>query len=447
MTSTGAGPGELIDARALASASTVEGLAARADELVRSMEDPTALLAKPCSSMREAPEVLACFGLLLGGLAPLPQMTVLDFGAGSCWTSHFLTQLGCRVVAMDVSAAMLELGQRRFAEHPVFGERPTPSFSLFDGRRMALDDATVDRILCFDALHHVPNPEDVVAEMGRVLRPGGIAGFSEPGPYHSRDEQSQHEMRRYGVPEFDLVLEDVWRWAQAAGFDRLSVAVFTPSPQWVPFDTFAALVADGHPDGPRHERPAGRGGLWATTLQTGMRRARRLAAELRHVDRARAGLGHLAFVRAILGNRRMFLLHREGEEITDSREVTGLAADLEVSDVVLARGPVLTTVRGVCTVRNVGRNRWLASSAGLGAVLLGLRVGRGPHPAADHGRVALPGDGVGPGESLEVAFSTDLPTPSPGEEPVRLELDLVSEGIIWFAEVHGRPTEIRVDPS
>jgi hypothetical protein len=93
----------------------------------------------------------------------------------------------------------------------------------------------------------------------------------------------------------------------------------------------------------------------------------------------------------------------------------------------------------------VGRNRWLSSSSGLGAVLLGLRVGRGPHPASDHGRVALPGSGLGPGGEVEVPFSTDVPTPRPGEEPVRLELDLVSEGIIWFAEVHGRPVEILVE--
>jgi len=438
------GSDELIDARALAAASTVEGLAARADELVRSMEDPTALLAKPCSSLREAPDLLACFGMLLGGLAPLPGMDVLDFGAGSCWTTHFLTQLGCRVVAVDVSSAMLELGERRFAQQPVFGERPKPSFLPFDGRHIALDDATVDRVLCFDALHHVPNPADVIAEMGRVLRPGGVAGFSEPGPYHSRDAQSQHEMRRYGVPEFDLVLEDVWGWAAGSGFDRLSVAIFTPAPEWVPFDAFAAFLGED-PAGATVPFRSIRMPRTAAKLQSRLQRVRRVAGELRHVDRARATLRQVEHVRGTLRNRRMFLLHRAGTETPDSREVTGLAADLVVSDVEVVHGARTTTVRGVCAIRNTGRNRWLGSSAGLGAVLLGLRVGRGPEPAADHGRVPLPGDGVAPGGAVEVRFSTKVPTPLPGEGPVRLELDLVSEGIIWFAEVHGRPVEISVD--
>src|SRR5580700_9953491 len=138
------------------------------------MEDPSALLAKPVSSMREAPDLLSCFGMLLSGLAPLPGMTVLDFGAGSCWTSHFLTQLGCRVIAMDISEAMLELGRRRYAEQPVYGSQPTPEFLVFDGHRMQLEDESVDRVLCFDALHHVANMPVVLAEMARVLRPGGV---------------------------------------------------------------------------------------------------------------------------------------------------------------------------------------------------------------------------------------------------------------------------------
>ncbi len=144
----------------------------------------------------------------------------------------------------------------------------------------------------------------------------------------------------------------------------------------------------------------------------------------------------------------MFLLHKAGTEVTDSREVSGLAADLGLEDLEIVVGDGVTTVRGTCRIRNTGRNRWLASSAGQGAVLLGLRLGRGAHPAADHGRVALPGDtGVEPGATLRARFSTEVPMPGPGDEPLRLELDLVSEGIIWFAEVSGHPVEIPVPPA
>ncbi|MGH9919065.1 MAG: hypothetical protein ACRD6W_09390, partial [Nitrososphaerales archaeon] len=273
-----------------------------------------------------------------------------------------------------------------------------------------------------------------------VLRPGGVAGFSEPGPHHSRDPQSQHEMRRYGVPELDLVLEEIWRAAAAAGFAELSVGIFTPTPQWVPFDRFNSFLGlrEGSSSKSAPARP----------LPRYLGRAARLFREFRSPEAARASLSHVEFVRTISENRRMFLMRKEGSEVTDSREASGLAAELRFDDVRVSSRGELTHVTGACHIRNAGRNRWLASSAGQGAVLLGLRLGRGEHPAADHGRVALPGDvPVEPGEEVVLSFSTDVPTPQPGEDPLRLEIDLVSEGITWFANVRGRPFEIDIEPS
>jgi SAM-dependent methyltransferase len=451
----------------------VEELAARADELVRSMQDPSALLAKPCGSLREAPDLLSCFGLLLSGLAPLPGMTVLDFGAGSCWTSHFLTQMGCRVVAMDISEAMIDLGRRRYKEHPVFGTQPAPEFNVFDGHRMELDDSSVDRILCFDALHHVANMRDVLFEMARVLRPGGLAGFSEPGPNHSKDAQSQHEMRRYGVPERDLVLEDVWAWARDAGFEDLSVAVFAPSPQWVSLEVFDAFLApsdnasaaDG---GSSRVGVGGRGSAPTVASRLGNRavhafrprgharidqallpiqRLSRLAVELNSPQSAKAALAQVANVRSQLFNRRMFIMRKEGEELPDSREASGLQAKLEIEALRVETGPETSRVTAVCTITNTGRNRWLPSSAGIGAVLLGMRTRHGRRPSADHGRVQLPGDRMlAPGERVVVNLDTEIDTPGVRSDPVWLELDLVSEGISWFAEVHGHPVDIALPP-
>lgn len=46
--------------------------------------------------------------------------------------------------------------------------------------RIALDAGSVDLITCFGVLHHVPNVSAVLAEMGRVLAPGGILLLREP---------------------------------------------------------------------------------------------------------------------------------------------------------------------------------------------------------------------------------------------------------------------------
>ncbi|MFZ0667202.1 MAG: class I SAM-dependent methyltransferase [Acidimicrobiales bacterium] len=449
----------LIDAKALLASTSIEELSARADELVRSMVDPSALLARPVGSFREAPDLLACFGLLLSGLAPMPGMTVLDFGAGTCWTSYFLTQMGCRVIAMDISEAMLDLGRRRFKEHPVFGTQPEPSFSVFDGHKMDLEDESVDRILCFDALHHVANMPEVICEMGRVLRPGGVAGFSEPGPNHSKDAQSQNEMRRYGVPELDLVIEEVWSAASAAGFADLSVALFAPAPQWVSLQTFDDFLQTSPPaETPGHRplsmRVANRAvrvlhprHSKADPVLLRLQRLFRLAAELQNPASARAALAEVSHIRVQLHNRRMFLMRKAGEEFPDSRQAAGLRGDVKIEGLQVETGPVTTRISGTAIVTNTGQNRWLPSNADRGAVLLGLRLRHGKHPSDDHGRVWFPGDSmVNPGDTVVLPFSTEVDTPPAGSDPVVLELDLVSEGMCWFAEVAGRPIDVPVPP-
>lgn len=446
--------GATIDAAALAASLTNEELAAKADELVLSMGDPTALLAKPCSTLIEAPEVLTCFGMLLGALAPLPGMTVLDFGAGSCWTSHYLAQLGCRVIAMDLSKAMLDLGRRRFESHPVFGDRPEPTFVAFDGEHMELQDQSVDRILCFDALHHVANPSQVIAEMARVLRPGGSAGFHEAGPRHSLSAQAQHEMRRYGVPELDIVLEDIWSFAQSAGFAELSVGIFSPVPIWVNLEEFSSFLGESGQTDAESRRGRTHRSL-ATIAQWASSRSERLARKvgfalqaILDAQRISASRSYLSFMTAVLENRRMFIMRMPGVERSDSREASGLSCEITLQDVHISRNNGATGVSGTCRIKNTGRNYWLASSVGQGAVLLGLRVGRPGSPAADHGRIALPAQsGVAPGEEVAVSFATEVADQESEQGPVHLELDLVSEGIIWFANVGAPPLEIELPPA
>src|SRR4029077_2535679 len=97
---------------------------------------------------------------------------------------------------------------------------------VFDGRRIDLPDASVDRIVSFDAFHHLPNPDEVLREFARVLKPGGIAGFAEPGARHSRSPMSQFEMRTYRVVENDIDVHAIWRTAARCGFRDLEVAIF-----------------------------------------------------------------------------------------------------------------------------------------------------------------------------------------------------------------------------
>ena len=384
-----------IDVSELSQKLTVEDLARTAEDYYRNtLAFSDRYLAKPFADPHETPDVLGSFAQLLSGLRLTPSMTVLDFGAGACWTTRFLTQLGCAVVALDVSATALELGRELFARMPPIGDQPQPRFLIFDGHGIDLPDASVDRIVCFDAFHHVPNPARVMGELGRVLRPGGIAGFSEPGPHHSKAARSQYEMKNYTAFENDVVMADIWRWAQAAGFSGLELAVFSTESHRVSLSEFEEVVAGG-------------------------------AALDAYDDK----------LRAFLTSHQTFFLRKGGQLRRDSRERDGLKAEISI-DVARAEVGEGEPIRGHATAHNVGTVVWLPGSTRVGGVNLGvhLRRGDGRPLNVDFARLMLDGETL-PGGIKRIDFT--LEPPPRGD--YLLEFDLVSEGVAWF-EMNGSAT-------
>jgi len=384
-----------IDARELNTTFTVEELARTADDYYRTtLEFSDRYLAKPFADPQDAPDLLGSFAQLVAGLRLAPGLDVLDFGAGACWTTRCLTQFGCSAIALDVSASALELGKQLYTRLPPIGNQPAPRFLVFDGRRIDLPDASVDRILCFDAFHHVPNPAQTMLELGRVLRPGGVAGFSEPGPHHSKGSRSQYEMKNYTALERDVVMNDVWKWARAAGFQNLELAIFNTESHRVPLDDFEDALRGGR-------------------------------ALNKYADR----------VRVFLRGHQTFFLTKSGAGPKDSRERTGLKGEITVH---LHRASVGANemIEGDANVQNVGSVVWLPGDTPLGGVNLGvhLRTRAGSPLTVDFARVRLSGSTV-PGDMQTVSFS--LKPPAPGD--YLLEFDLVSEGVGWF-EMNGSAT-------
>ena len=388
-----------IDVRTLLETLSVEELSRTAEEYFQRHRDVDDHFAKPFTSAKDTPDLLIEFSHVLAGLNPPYGSTILDFGAGTCWAARFLTQMGHAVIAMDVSPSALEVGRELFRRQPVSGHHVPPTFLVFDGRRFDLADESVDRIVCLNALHHVPNAADVLREMARVLKPGGIAGFSEPGPGHSRSPQSQYEMRHFKVIENDIVMEDIERWALAAGFQRLELAVLDSRSFRLGWPDYQNLVNGG------------------------------IVAE-QYVD----------FVRQAAASRRVFFLYKAGATRADSRIREGLKGAVHVR-LDSARVAAGAEFRGEAEVVNTGANAWLPSDAPFGPVLLGVHLltRDGILLDRDFGRISLPG-GILPGESARVPVT--VPAPPPGE--FRLVFDLVSERVCWFEMNGSEPVVIDV---
>jgi SAM-dependent methyltransferase len=380
----------LIDAEELATSIPLDELLESAEDYFGRLDRWDPLLAKPFGQPAEAAVLLTQLGALLS-VARLEQgMDVLDFGAGPGWVSRSLSQLGLAVVVADVSATALDIARELYRRTPPFGDTPPPRFLHFDGRHLDLPDDSVDRIVCFDAFHHVPNREIVLSEWARVLRPGGRAMLAEPGPTHSASPQSQAEMRSFRVVERDVDEQVIAAEAATAGFVDCQTGMYLGVPTLVPAGEFADQLASGE------------------------------AAS--------------AAVRDFHAGHRLLLLMAPGSEALTSRGRDGLHASLEVV--------FHDDQRGTLTAVNTGGARWIGGSDRPGVVNVGVHLSRGGELVDyDFARIALSADeaGIEPGGRVDVDF--ELPPPEGSEQ---LSFDLVAEGVSWFAPL-GACAEVVVE--
>jgi len=97
---------------------------------------------------------------------------VLDVGAGSGFFSLLVAERleSGKVICLDASSAMLDHLDRR-AKLKGLGARVRTLVS--DATSAGIDDGSVDLVISCFVLHELKEPEAAVAEMRRVLKPGG----------------------------------------------------------------------------------------------------------------------------------------------------------------------------------------------------------------------------------------------------------------------------------
>jgi malonyl-CoA O-methyltransferase len=108
----------------------------------------------------------------------LAPTTVLDLGAGTGHASRELKRRysSARVIALDLSLGML----RESARQQAFLRRFVPVCA--DAHRLPLRSGSFDLVLSNLLLQWCHDPDTVFAEVGRVLRPGGLFTFTTVGP-------------------------------------------------------------------------------------------------------------------------------------------------------------------------------------------------------------------------------------------------------------------------
>jgi ubiquinone/menaquinone biosynthesis C-methylase UbiE len=97
---------------------------------------------------------------------------ILDVGTGTAQIPIVLCRLAAtaRIVAVDAADSMLAVGRENVARARL-GDRL--ELKQADAKKLPFADAAFAAVISNSIVHHIPEPAAVLAEMVRVLRPGG----------------------------------------------------------------------------------------------------------------------------------------------------------------------------------------------------------------------------------------------------------------------------------
>jgi ubiquinone/menaquinone biosynthesis C-methylase UbiE len=135
-------------------------------------------------------------------LAPKGDERALDVGCGAGAIALALAPLVREVVAVDIVPELLEEARKRAPENVEVAEA--------DGASLPFEWGEFDIVTTARTFHHIERPELVLAEMTRVLRPGGtmlVVDQLAPGDPMAAIELNQFERAR--DPSMTRVLADV----------------------------------------------------------------------------------------------------------------------------------------------------------------------------------------------------------------------------------------------
>jgi SAM-dependent methyltransferase len=122
-------------------------------------------------------------------LPSLPAQRVLDVATGA---GAFIERLAeilpdyTEIIGVDTSQRACE------AFGAAFKDQPNIRFEAMDAAHLGFDDASFDLVSIANSLHHFADPQSVISEMKRVLRPGGYFLVSEMYSDHRTETQLTH---------------------------------------------------------------------------------------------------------------------------------------------------------------------------------------------------------------------------------------------------------------
>ena len=163
----------------------------------------------------------------------MPPMVIADLGSGDGTFSLLLAQRAIKVIAVDSSAKMLEVGQDQALRHGI----DNIQFRQGDMEELPIEDAHVDLVFFSQSLHHALHPGRAVQEASRILHPGGRIVILDLVKHRFEEAREMYADEWLGFSEAELE-----SMLQKAAFANIETSVVHKEPETPQFQTLLAIA-------------------------------------------------------------------------------------------------------------------------------------------------------------------------------------------------------------
>jgi SAM-dependent methyltransferase len=148
-----------------------------------------------------------------------PPGWILDIGGNTAGEATILCQEGTRIIVADINEAALDISRQRVLKFAL----TQPGYVAFDVHQIPFADHSIDCVVVLEALHHFPDYDRALAEIHRILKPGGIFYSQEPNGLNPLRRLSELRDRLRGTVEKSFFRLQLLKLCQKAGFQRISI--------------------------------------------------------------------------------------------------------------------------------------------------------------------------------------------------------------------------------